>query len=107
MGTDKSLTVTVLNKAGAEIGDTVELETRTCTVLFRAFLVFILPLVMCAVFYAVSLLVFGDGVIPAVFAACGFVFSYVYVGIYERSRHNKGCDIVITQIISKGDGKAG
>ena len=103
MGNDKSVTVTALNRAGAKVGDTVELETADSKVLFNALIVFILPIAVCVMLYAVGNRFFGGEELPIIFAAVGFVLTFAGIGIFERMRRGKDPDIVITRIIKKSD----
>lgn len=101
MGTDKTMTVTAFNEAGAEIGDIVEIETRDSKVLLYALIVFILPIAVCAAMYCVGTALFEKGALSIAFAVAGFLLSYVFIGFYEKLRKGKEPDIVIVRIIKK------
>ncbi len=101
MGTDKSVTVTALNRAEACVGDTVELETADSKVLLYALVVFILPIAVSMIFYGVTERIFHSEWLSVLMAAVGFILTFIGVGFVEKCKRGKDCDIVITRIIKK------
>ena len=99
MGNGKSMTAKARNDAGAAVGDTVEIETSDGKVLSYALLVFILPIFVCAVLYAVAGRFFDGERIPLIFAAVGFVLTFVVVGIIEKFHSKNEPDIIITRVL--------
>ena len=106
MGTDKSVTVTALNKAGAEKGDTVELESSDRIILTYALVVFILPIVVCALLYAAGTSLFDGERIPVLLAVIGFMLTFVGIGFFEKLRRGKEPDVVIVRVIKKSESEA-
>lgn len=103
MGGSKSVTVTALNAARADIGDTVELESRDGTVLLLALAVFIFPLVLCAAMYALGRYVLAVGKLSLVLAAGGFCLSYVALGALERRCRRARPDVTVVRVIARAD----
>ena len=100
-GTNKTVSIRVKNDIGAAEGDLVEVETKTNTVLFYAFMVFILPVIVAVLFYGGSTY-FGIAekwlFIPAVF---GFFATYFFLWLYSKTVVAKRCDAEIVKIIKK------
>ncbi len=103
LGADKTLVTTARNDALASVGDKVEVETSDSRVLGYAVLVFILPLIVCALTYGVILKCFNNGAVSLISAVIAFILTFVVIGVYER-HHRKSVDVVITRIIVQGDG---
>lgn len=92
------------NTIGAKVGESVEVETGGCVILGYAALVFILPIIVCAVFYLIfnALINSAFGYIGAL---AGFVLTFVGIILFDKSRKNKKRDIKIVRrlIINKAD----
>jgi len=93
----KTITAEAYNKAGASIGDTVEIETESKIVLGYAALTFIVPIICGLIFYNLTFLMFEDEVVPYIFTLLGFLLPFVI--LYFALKKNK-TDIVITNIIT-------
>jgi positive regulator of sigma E activity len=96
-GTAKTVTTTVKNPVGAEIGDTVTIETPTENVLGYAALVFLAPVIL-----AVALYLIFSGVnktLSIVMPICGFVLPFVCALILDRKKRDERIP-VITEIIN-------
>lgn len=104
MGGGKSVTVDALNAANAEVGDTVELESRDSVILFLALVVFIFPLVMCAAMYALGAYVLSLGNYSFALAFVGFLLSYVVIGALERKHRKSRPDVTAVRIVKRADG---
>ena len=103
MGSNKKITSRAKNSLGASVGDTVEIETETKTVLFYGMLVFILPLVIMLALYALA--GYFDLSEPFRYGAafCGFVLTFICIWIYSKLKVSKKYDVRIVNIISKTD----
>ena len=102
-GSAKSMTVRVKNPLGASVGDTVWVESADRTVLGYAALVFLMPIVVCAVLYAAADALFVQNWIPYLAAAVGFVGAFSALGILERKKKKEEPDIVIIDIENGDD----
>ena len=91
------------NGIGADIGDTVEVETASKKVLGYAALVFILPIVMCGVFYFVFGKIFGTQAYALIGAGAGFVLTFAGIAVFDRIKQKNAPDIEIVDIVKKAD----
>lgn len=96
---------TALNRAGALPGDTVVIESSDGRILSLAVLVFILPIFVSILFYAVASAAGFEGVLPVLAAVGGFVLSFVALGAVERVHRRKEPDIIVSQIVERGTSK--
>lgn len=103
MGSNKKITSRAKNPLGASVGDTVEIETETKTVLFYAMLVFLLPLVIMLVIYALT--GYFDLSEPFKYGAAlvGFVLTFLGIWLYSKFMVSKKYDVRIVNITSKTD----
>lgn len=101
MGGNRKIETNARNSIGAEVGDEVEIETETKTVLFYSLIVFVLPLVMMLGFYfAASAL--GSSVLVCVLCALfGFAASFFGLWLYSKFRVGIRYDAEIVSIIKK------
>lgn len=90
-----------LNEAGAQTGDTVELESPTGTVLGYAALVFLLPVVAAIGSFVVFSLYFSQTV--SLLASLGFfALTFVFIYFYFNSKKVREKNTVkIVKIIKK------
>lgn len=101
MGSGKKISTKAINRIGAKVGDTVEIETESRRVMLYAAVVFMLPVLLCLAFYGVaSLLGFGETV-SYVFLAAGFVISLFFIWIYSKFIVEKRIDAEIVEITDK------
>ena len=89
-----------VNGIGAVVGDTVEVETGSGTVLGYAALVFLLPIVVCGLFYFLSGLVFASQTASVIGAAAGFVLTFAGIAVFDRVKRKSTPDIRIVNRIS-------
>ena len=101
MGSNKIISAKAKNSVGAEVGDTVEIETETKTVLFYAMLVFILPVAVMLVLYGGASMASVPEALCYVLAFGGFVLTFAGLGLYSRLRVSKKYDAQIIRIIEK------
>lgn len=94
----KKIESTAYNPLGAQPGDTVTLESRSSTVLFYAFLVFVLPLALTIGAYFVCGLFFETQLWQILTSTCIFILSYVIIYfMFDRNADSKKT-VVITEI---------
>ena len=101
MGSERKISTKAINRIGAKVGDTVEIETESRRVMLYAAAVFMLPVLLCLAFYGVaSLIGFGETA-RYVFLAAGFVISLFFVWIYSKFIVEKRIDAEIVEITDK------
>lgn len=89
------------NRIGAKKGDTVEVETESKKVLGYATLVFLLPIIVFALFYTIAgKMTVNDGKQVAI-GVIGFVLTYVLIAIIDRRIAKKTPDIKIIKRIDE------
>ena len=98
-GSAKTMTVRVRNPLKAEVGDTVWVESADKTVLGYAALVFLMPILVCVVFYMITDALFTPVWAPYLAAAIGFTGSFAVLGAVEQKKRKAEPDIVITEIL--------
>ncbi len=103
MGDNKAVEARARNEIGAEVGDTVEVETESRTVLFYAGLVFLAPILLAAVFYGIADAVFAREGVSLIAAAAGFVLTYLGVALYDRKKKAEVPTIRIVRICKRGE----
>lgn len=94
---------TAQNTIGAKPGDTVEVETESTKVLGYAALVFVMPILVCAVFYFLADAVFSSETYALIAAAAGFVLSFLGISFFDRSKKESGLDIQIVEIVKRAE----
>lgn len=101
MGGNKIISAKALNSAKAEVGDIVEIETETKTVLFYALVVFVLPIVVMLALYAAAGLFGLEDKWRYIPAFAGFVMTFFVIWLYSKFSVAKKCDAEIKRIIEK------
>lgn len=101
LGDRKNMTVSVKNTLGANVGDTVELESADQFVLFSAFLVFILPLILAFVGYFLTDVLTDNELVPYVSAAVGIGIGLSLCAIMEKKAKKNETKIVMKSIVSR------
>ena len=99
LSTGGKMKTRALNKIGASAGDTVEVETESGRVLGYAALVFILPIIVCGLFYFAADAMFEAEYAPAIGAAAGFLLTFAGIAVIDRIKGRKEPDIVIVDIV--------
>lgn len=89
------------NRIGAKPGDLVEVETESIKVLGYAALVFIMPIVVCALFYYLADMIAHNNVYSLSLAAVGFVLSFAVIAVIVRHKKGASPDIEIVSIIDR------
>lgn len=93
------MTASAENCACASVGDVVEIESGTKTVLGYAVIVFILPIIIAAALYSASFALTKSETVSAVCAVSGLVFSFCGIMIFDRSKQKKNPKIRIIKIL--------
>ena len=101
LGAGKTMVTRAYNEIGAEAGDVVTVETATKKVLSYAALVFLMPILACAVFYAIGNAVFQSQTGAYGMAGGGFVLSFFAIAAVERHIERRRPDIVIRAVVKK------
>lgn len=99
MGSGRTLRSVAQNRAQANVGDTVIVETATSRVLFYAALVFVLPIVLAVCGWFLVGAFTDSSLWRGIGAGVGFVLTFVGLWVYSKSIEKKRCDAVITEIV--------
>ena len=89
----------VRNTVNANVGDLVEIETNESKHLRNMLLSFIIPIIMCATFYGISMHFYVNERFSLILAAAGFVLTILIVAFIEKKLNKKESEIVITKIL--------
>lgn len=87
-------TVTAKNTVGAKTGDNVIISLETHDVLFAAFLVYILPLIVLFAVYMLCTVLKKSEVTAAVCGVFAMLFSFIAARIFDRKTKNKYFPII-------------
>ncbi|MBE6598795.1 MAG: hypothetical protein E7638_05085 [Ruminococcaceae bacterium] len=100
LGANKTMTAAVSNEVGAKVGDTVEIESESRTVLGYAALIFLFPILLGSAAYTAADF-FGAGESGAMLSALGgFAAAFLFIIIFDRLKKKNGRqDIRITRIL--------
>lgn len=98
LGSDNRFTSKADNSLGAKVGDRVEIETGTGRVLFYSTLVFLLPVLVGILLYAVSGWFFQTELARYLMMTGGFAASLFGVWLYSRFVASKRLDARIVRI---------
>ena len=105
MSSGSKMTASAYNKIGAEAGDTVEIETSDREVLVIAAFVFVLPVVLGCIFYAVAES-FGLSMKTSVLlAVVGFVLVFPFLRLFDKSRRKDAPKLIIRKILTDESAK--
>ncbi len=96
----RAMTATAVNKAGASVGDTVEIETSDSFVLLTAAAVFILPLIFCGIFYLTASYFHLNSYFTTIFAIAGFIIPFFILKMVERRKKDSEPSITVTRILN-------
>lgn len=103
MGDNKTVEARAVNEVGAAVGDTVEVETESRTVLFYAGLVFLAPILMAVMFYSIANGMFASDGISVGAAAAGFALTFLGIALYDRKKKTQAPTIRIVRICQRGE----
>lgn len=105
MGDNKTVEARAINEIGAAVGDTVEVETESRTVLFYAGLVFLAPILLAVIFYSVAEGIFASDGISVGASAVGFVLTFLGIALYDRKKKAQTPTIRIIRICCRGESR--
>jgi len=106
-GSGKSMRTKARNGVGALPGDLVEVESSSSTVLGHAFLLFIMPILICGACFFAGRRIFSSELWGAVAAAGGLVLSGVILFVIERVVSRRAPSVTIRRIVRRAsDGAA-
>ncbi len=99
VGPNKIISAMADNSIGANLGDTVEIETETKTVLFYAMLVFIMPVVsMLVLYFAMGYFSLSETV-RCIISLGGLILTFSGLWLYSKFVVSKKCDAKIVRIL--------
>lgn len=101
MGGETRLDTRALNTVGAEVGDTVQLESSSAKMLWYALLVFILPCVVAIAAYAAVACFSSDEALRILASIAGFALALVSVALYSHFFVKGRADVIISRVIEK------
>ena len=99
IGSGKSMTARAVNSAGAHVGDTVEINCPESRILFFSLIVFILPLVLCGIAYAVGICLSLGERASILMSLSAFILTFAAIGVFERHHRTAAPDITVVRII--------
>ncbi len=100
LGAGKTMTALASNEIGAGVGDTVEVESESRTVLGYAALVFLFPILLCAVFYLIGFALNQNESTAMLFGLLGFLSAFLVILLFDRMKKKRAKpDIRITRIL--------
>lgn len=99
LGAAREMIVDVQNPLGATVGDDVEIETDTGSVLGYASLVFLLPLGGAFLGYLLASRIFQTDGAAWIGALIGLVFFFLPAFFYDRAKRKKLPDIRIVSVL--------
>ena len=99
MGGDRSFSAKASNSIGAKVGDRVFIESRTTRVMLYACLVFILPIAVSILGYAIASCITVSAAWRVAGAFIGLCLTFMGLFFYSRALSKKRCDVEITEII--------
>lgn len=100
VGSEKPMTARAENRAGAQVGDRVVVESSASQVLRDAALVFLMPLIVCFLGWLIVSRLTDHPAWQAVGAAAGLICSFIGLRIYSGLVRAKHADAVITEIVA-------
>lgn len=100
-GNGKTMTARAKNSIGAKVGERVEVESDSGRVLWYAALVFILPIIVCGLFYYAGGAIFESTLGAVISAAVGFALTFAAIAAFDRMKRNKMPEIRITRVIEQ------
>ena len=101
MGGDRKLSAVAKNAVGAKVGDRVAIESATGRMLWYACLVFLLPLIVALISYAIATQLTANSTWHLVGALIGFVGTFLGIFAYSKYIQKKRYDVEITEILTR------
>lgn len=84
VGDSRPMTARALNPVGAGVGEVVEVESEERVVLGSAALVFLVPLLACALFFFLGSRIFGSEGAGVIAAIVGFALAFALIGLFDK-----------------------
>ncbi len=103
MGTNRKIEARTDNAIGAAVGDTVYIESNTGRMLWYGALVFLMPLILTILAWAVVSSLTSELLYQFFGGLFGFVCAFIGIYFYARSIKKTRVDVVITEIITKNN----
>lgn len=100
----KTVTADAVNDIGANIGDTVSIESESKTILLYAVCTFIIPIVCALSANLITAYFFASELISNLSMLGGFIIPLIILILVFRNKKN--VDIIITEIINDNNYKA-
>lgn len=100
VGEDRPMEVRAKNPLGAEVGDRVAVESGTGRMLFYALLVFVLPLLLAGIGFAVAAAVSEEIGVRIAGTLIGFFGTFLGLFIWSATVGKKRCDVTVTEILN-------
>ena len=110
MGSDRKMSARALNEIGARVGDRVTVESDTGRMLWYAALIFLLPLAIGILAWAIAAAISKEVFVQAIGGFGGFLISFFAVIVYSRHVKDRRCEIKIMEILGSeacADGENG
>ena len=101
MGGDRKFSAVAKNAVGAKVGDRVAIESATGRMLWYACLVFLLPLIVTLICYAIATQLTANSTWHLVGALIGFVGTFLGIFAYSKYIQKKRYDVEITEILTR------
>lgn len=98
LGADNRFTAWADNRLGARVGDRVEVQSATGRVLFYSALVFLVPVIVGILLYAVSGVIFETELYRYLMLTAGFAVCFLGIWLYSKLVLSKRCDVEIVRI---------
>ena len=102
---NRAMRTKAFDPLGAQVGDRVEVETESSTVIKYAAEVFLLPIILGAVGYLLGESLGAKisesigGFLPLICSLVGFAAAFAYVKLVPAKRAEMNCDVKIVRII--------
>ena len=88
-GCNSVTVVTAINTIGAKVGDKVEMEMASSKVLFTAFIVYALPIIMFVLAYFAGVKISGNDTIGIIIGFLVMALFYAAIIIFSKKNKNK------------------
>ncbi len=102
LGGESRLDTRAFNRAGARVGDTVELESSSGRMLGYAALVFLMPCILGILAYVAALGLTQSEALRSLAAVGGFAFGIICVALYSKFAAGERVDVVISAVLKSG-----
>lgn len=102
-GKGKSARARAKNHVGAAVGDVVTVEAGASSVLLPAAMLFLLPLIIAAAFYAAAYHLSANQNASLISAIAGFVAAFGISAIAEKRKRTREPEIRITAIVENAN----